>query len=293
MGSETSSSPSGKRNRDPEDEIYLDNFHAHKRFLSEIMASSLNGLTVGDSLSENLMESPLRSEGMCNPRDEVTSQYSPMSEDSDDSRYCDTPLISSPSQSDTLGNLTNLGSPHRYQKPLVGFSSTVPSNSHSSLGCCLTTVACCQPRRGPDSEGRFPSSPSDMYHSADLRRAALLRSVQMRTQPQSPPTFELPFGSGQDTMQNIETAEERPCSYVKPLVYEREYQNSARVPIMLLDECSSIGLSESESNQEKLVNFSMKSEESEEELFGGNQLGRTGIVSSRRRSLLAGNASRN
>lgn len=34
----------------------------------QIMASSLNGLTVGDSLSENLMESHGRSEGMFYPR---------------------------------------------------------------------------------------------------------------------------------------------------------------------------------------------------------------------------------
>ncbi|KAG5251883.1 protein TPRXL [Salix suchowensis] len=35
--------------------------NSHKRYLSEIMASSLNGLTVGDPLQENLMESPARS----------------------------------------------------------------------------------------------------------------------------------------------------------------------------------------------------------------------------------------
>ncbi|XP_077242827.1 uncharacterized protein LOC143883342 isoform X2 [Tasmannia lanceolata] len=216
------------------------------------MASSLNGLTVGDSLSENLMESPVRSEGMCNTRDEVSSQYSPMSEDSDDSRYCDTPPNTSPAQSDSLSNLTNSVSPHRHQKPVVGFSSTPPTNPNPSLGCSLPAVACCLPRqRGPDSEGRFPSSPSDICHSADLRRATLLRSVQMRTQSQSPPTFELPFVSGQETMQNIEEGEDQICSYVKPLVEDREYQNSARVPSMLLDECSSMGLSDSETNQEK------------------------------------------
>ncbi|PRQ21678.1 hypothetical protein RchiOBHm_Chr7g0241891 [Rosa chinensis] len=59
-----SASASGKRSRDPEDEVYLDNFHSHKRYLSEIMASSLNGLTVGDPLPDNLMESPARSETM-------------------------------------------------------------------------------------------------------------------------------------------------------------------------------------------------------------------------------------
>lgn len=60
MGSETGSSPSsapaiataaaassssatssptgtGKRNRDPEDEVYVDNLHSHKRYLSEVL----------------------------------------------------------------------------------------------------------------------------------------------------------------------------------------------------------------------------------------------------------------
>ena len=42
MGSESnspssSSSPSGKRSRDPEDEVYVDNLHSHKRYLSEVL----------------------------------------------------------------------------------------------------------------------------------------------------------------------------------------------------------------------------------------------------------------
>jgi hypothetical protein len=56
------SSPCGKRTRDPEDEVYLDNLRSQKRYLSEIMACSLNGLTVGDSLPVNMLESPARSE---------------------------------------------------------------------------------------------------------------------------------------------------------------------------------------------------------------------------------------
>lgn len=32
-------SPNGKRGRDPEDEVYLDNFHSHKRYLSEVCIS--------------------------------------------------------------------------------------------------------------------------------------------------------------------------------------------------------------------------------------------------------------
>lgn len=34
--SSTVASPSGKRSRDPEDEVYVDNLHSHKRYLSEV-----------------------------------------------------------------------------------------------------------------------------------------------------------------------------------------------------------------------------------------------------------------
>lgn len=34
--SSSTSSPCGKRARDPEDEVYLDNLHSHKRYLSEV-----------------------------------------------------------------------------------------------------------------------------------------------------------------------------------------------------------------------------------------------------------------
>ncbi|XP_058082636.1 uncharacterized protein LOC131230717 [Magnolia sinica] len=296
MGSEASSSPSGKRSRDPEDEIYLDNLHSHKRYLSEIMASSLNGLTVGDSMSENLMESPARSEGMnYYPRDEISSQYSPMSEDSDDSRYCDNPLNTSMAQPDSLSTFIGPVSPHRHQRLLAGYSSPPPTHSYPSFGCTPTSTACSQPRqRGSDSEGRFPSSPSDICHSADLRRAALLRSVQMRVQPHGPPAYELPYSSEQETMQNIDHAEDPPCPYVKPLVDERDYQSSRQVPSMLLDECSTMGLSESGARREKcyrMMNFNLKGEESGEDVFGGNGPGRMSLVSSRR-SVLRGSASK-
>lgn len=264
MSSETSSSPSGKRSRDPEDEVYIDNLHSHKRYLSEIMASSLNGLTVGESLSENLMESPARSEGTGYTRDEVSSQYSPMSEDSDDSRYYDTSLNASMAQHDSLFNLGSPVSPHRQQRPLVAFSSPPHTSSYSAT--------CSQPRqRSSDSEGRFPSSPSDICHSADLRRAALLRSVQMRAQPSGPPPFESPYNIAQESMHNIEESEDRPCSYMKPLAEEREFHNSARVPGML-EECPSMGLLESEHRYKKCYGVSsrMKDAESSEGVFEGN-----------------------
>lgn len=33
---------SGKRSRDPEDEVYVDNLNSHKRYLSEVIYSSFN-----------------------------------------------------------------------------------------------------------------------------------------------------------------------------------------------------------------------------------------------------------
>ncbi|OMO82061.1 hypothetical protein COLO4_23260 [Corchorus olitorius] len=249
--STSTSSPSGKRSRDPEDEVYIDNLHSHKRYLSEIMASSLNGLTVGDPLPDNLMESPARSEGMFFSRDEMAWQYSPMSEDSDDSRYCEMPMNTS--HSDSLP--TSPVSPYRSPRPLNGFSSTnstSPYPSHGNVGA----VTCSQPRqRGSDTEGRFPSSPSDICHSADLRRAALLRSVQMRTQPSGQSSFELPFGSSQENVPNIEV-EERSCSFMKSLDDDREYQ---------IEDCSSLGISEPDYSEEKsprVSNMNLKGNDS-------------------------------
>ncbi|KAM7501173.1 hypothetical protein LguiB_000077 [Lonicera macranthoides] len=208
-------SPGTKRSRDPEDEVYIDNLHSHKRYLSEIMASSLNGLTVEDPLPENLMYSPAR--------DDMNLQYSPMSEDSDDCRYYESPTYTCSSQPDSRP--TSPVSPYRYQRFPSVFSSSSPTTSFPFHGCSTPAATSSQPRqRGSDSEGRFPSSPSDICHSADLRRAALLRSVQMRTHPLGPTAFELSFSAGQEPGGHNMEAEERPCSYLKSLVDEREYQ---------------------------------------------------------------------
>ncbi|CAI9781075.1 unnamed protein product [Fraxinus pennsylvanica] len=188
----TMASPSGKRSRDPENDVYFDNLHSHKRYLSEIMASSLNGLTVGDSLSENLMDSPERDE-----------MYSPLYEDSDDSRYYETSTNTCSSQPESLP--TRPVSPYRCQKP--GFS----------LGPASTSYPSQQRQRGSDTEGHFPSSPSDICHSADLRRAALLRSVQMRAQPLGSSQYESPHETGHHM-----EVEEQPCSDTKAIIDERE-----------------------------------------------------------------------
>lgn len=212
------SSPSGKRVRDPEDEVYVDNLHSHKRYLSEIMASSLNGLTVGDPLSINLVDS--------SARDDISLQYSPMSEDSDDSRCCEISTNTCSSHSESIP--TSPVSPYRCQKPQTGFAPGPPSTSH---GCIVSSVASTQSRhRGSDNEGRFPSSPSDICHSADLRRAALLRSVQMRAHPLELSQFESPYSPGQESGNNMES-EEQTCSCAKAVLDENEHQIAKCSPL--------------------------------------------------------------
>ncbi|KAK6120151.1 hypothetical protein DH2020_046057 [Rehmannia glutinosa] len=245
----SSSSPAAsvKRGRDPEDEVYVDNLHSHKRYLSEIMASSLNGLTVGDPLSGNLMDSPVRSESMMpGLRDDISVQYSPMSEDSDDSRYYESSTNTCPSQPESAP--TSPVSPYRGQKPLSTYITASPATSYPSHGCNNSSAGSSQPRqRGSDTEGRFPSSPSDICHSADLRKAALLRSVQMRSQPLGSSQLELPLSLGQESGSSIE-AEERPCSYMKLDVDERGYQ---------IAECAPLSMSEREDGDKTCVPLTM------------------------------------
>lgn len=189
--SSTVASPTGKRSRDPEDEVYVDNLHSHKRYLSEIMASSLNGLSVVDPLPENLLDSPARSDSMFYLRDEVP--YSPMSEDLDECRYYE----SNASQPDSQP--TSPVSPYRFQRLASTFSP----------GPSAAVTASQARQRGSESEGRFPSSPSDICHSADLRRAALLRSVQMRTHPSQ---FDASFSPMQDIKSLVQEEIDTDCS---------------------------------------------------------------------------------
>lgn len=231
---------SGKRSRDPEDEVYVDNLNSHKRYLSEIMASSLNGLTVGDSLPDTLMDSPAR--------DDMPLQYSPMSEDSDECRYFESLVNTCSSQPDSVP--TSPVSPYRYQRFPGGFSSGVPTTSYPLHNCNLP-VTCPQPRqRGSDSEGRFPSSPSDICHSADLRRAALMRSVQIRTQSPGPSLLEMSFSPGQEPGHSIET-QERPCTYIKSLDEREDH---------IVEGCPTSAISELETREKpcRVLNMDLK-----------------------------------
>lgn len=132
-------------------------------------------------------------------------------------------------------------SPYRH-KSLSAFCYSPPHMTSQSSNSSFLPPS--QPRhnqRGSDAEGRFPSSPSDICHSADLRRAALLRSVQMRAHLPGPSPFDLAFASVQEPMQTVD--QDQPCSYIKPLADEPEdYQ---------IDGCSSTVVSELQYDQKK------------------------------------------
>ncbi|KAJ1283672.1 hypothetical protein BS78_03G146600 [Paspalum vaginatum] len=152
-----------------------------------MMASSMSGLSVGDSVADNIIGSPVRLENISCVRDEMITQYSPVSEESDDYRYYDTQLNTNGNQTDILGSPSTspVSSPHRFQKLQTWFSSAsplpLPSYSLSAAVCSPAHRGC-----GTEHEGRIPLSPSDMCHGGDLRRTALLRSVQMRVQSPHP-----------------------------------------------------------------------------------------------------------
>ncbi|CAG7881785.1 unnamed protein product [Brassica rapa] len=83
-------------------------------------------------------------------------------------KFCEDPITrTSSSQPDSRP--TSPVSPYRYQRPLTSTTSHHSSNSHTLPASMSTTSTTPQP--------------SDICHSSDLTRTALLRSVQMRTQP--------------------------------------------------------------------------------------------------------------
>ncbi|KAF8661688.1 hypothetical protein HU200_056635 [Digitaria exilis] len=161
------------------------------------MASSMNGLSVGDSVADNIMVSPVRLENASCFRDEIGTRCSPMSEESDDYRYYDTQANTNGSQTDVTSSPSNspISSPHRFLKPHTLFSSV---NPYPLTSCSLSAVACHLARRGSEHEGPIPSSPNDMCHGGDLRRSALLRSVQMRVQGPHPCDLLSSSEQGQD-----------------------------------------------------------------------------------------------
>ncbi|KAG0589336.1 hypothetical protein KC19_1G014000 [Ceratodon purpureus] len=117
-----------------------------------------------------------------------------MSDDSDESvgfrmgRASENPVFLPVSTLESVSvTPTSPVSPRRkeYFPPYIpNYSSTLSSRQQTPppytpslpLPCAQTRV------KGTDADGRLPPSPSDPCQSADLRRAALLRSLQMRSQ---------------------------------------------------------------------------------------------------------------
>ncbi|KAK9161708.1 hypothetical protein Syun_008049 [Stephania yunnanensis] len=247
------------------------------------MASSLNGLNFGESLVEHLMESPARFEGMCNSsfRDDLSFQYSPMSEDFDDARYAESPFNSITAQADSMP--TSPVSPNRNQRPL-----SAPTTSHSSLGCNLAAVSCSPSRqRNSDSEGRLPSSPSDICYPADLRRAALMRALQMRSQPQAVETSSC---LGREPPQDIEP-EEHTYSCLESLDDERDYQSPPQETNPLLEQCPSTIMPERELNRRsscRALDMNEKDEASGEGVLYERNGDEKNVLVYSRKSLLGG-----
>lgn len=128
-------------------------------------------------------------------RDDLSTLDSPMSDDSDESvgfrmgRASEAPSSFIPVSTPESVSVTPTSpvSPRRkdHFPPIPSYSSTLSSRQQQTppRSSPSLPLPCSQPRaKGSDPEGRLPPSPSDPCQSADLRRAALLRSLQMRSQ---------------------------------------------------------------------------------------------------------------
>ncbi|CAM6051750.1 unnamed protein product [Sphagnum compactum] len=208
-----------------EDEAFLDNFHTHKRYLTEVMASSLNGLKVGEATSNNnnnphsspplldaamnVMTSPAHTETAALSRDDTSTLDSPMSDDSDESvgyrmgRVSEVSPFMPISSTKTVSTSTAAVSPvlpRRNSTSISGYLMGVASQQQTPPPYTPSLPFPCSQPRVKDAEGRLPPSPSDPCQSADLRRAALMRSLQMRSQsPIKPVTTTTAIASQTDS----------------------------------------------------------------------------------------------
>ncbi|XP_024393313.1 uncharacterized protein [Physcomitrium patens] len=208
MGRDSGSLIGGKRSRPADDEAYFDNFHNHKRYLTEVMASSLNGLRVGESTSQSQRSSPPLIDNMVSPAhtetaglsrsassfptshgDDLSTLDSPMSDDSDESvgfrmgRASEIPVSTLESVSVTPTSPVSPRRKEHFPPYIPNYSSTLSSRQQTPPPYTPSLpLPCSQARAKGTDEGRLPPSPNDPCQSADLRRAALLRSLQMRSQ---------------------------------------------------------------------------------------------------------------
>lgn len=220
MGWESKPMVGGKRRRPAvDDEVYLDNFHTHKRYLSEVMASSLNGLRMGESAAitttrpassmSDPMASPAPTDTGCLSRsassfpslgDDLSTLDSPMSEDSDESvGYRMVRAAEMMQMQQALGvespaspaPACPTSPPRRAQRVPYAISHNLPAAGSSTWSPMRSPyvsshpLPCSRPRPS-EPEGRLPPSPSDACQSADLRKAALLRALQRAQSPSRP-----------------------------------------------------------------------------------------------------------
>lgn len=233
----------GKRTRAAaDDEAFLDNFHTHKRYLTEVMASSLNGLKVGEATSDNnnnprsspplldaamnVMMSPAHTETAALSRsassfptshgDDTSTLDSPMSDDSDESvgyrmgRVSEVSPFMPISNTKTVSTSTAAVSPvlpRRNTTSISGYLMGVASQQQTPPPYTPSLPFPCSQPRVKDSEGRLPPSPSDPCQSADLRRAALMRSLQMRSQSPIKPVTTTPAIASQTDSEKAASAQ--------------------------------------------------------------------------------------
>ncbi|CAM6098807.1 unnamed protein product [Calypogeia fissa] len=207
-----------KRRRGAEDEVYFDNYHNHKRYLTEVMASSMNGLSVSDAAANNKrptsplvdpMLSPAATETLCtlsrsassfpSQGDETSTLDSFMSEESDESvgyrfsRGSEAPQYTAPVSTELASGhapSASSPSPRRFQRLQCHGSGQVLPGSVAWMSTTRIPMTPYTPSwsRFPDSDGRLPPSPNDPSNAPDLRRATLLRNLSMRAQVPTQPT---------------------------------------------------------------------------------------------------------
>lgn len=254
MGRDSGSLIGGKRSRPADDEAYFDNFHNHKRYLTEVMASSLNGLRVGESTSHSQRSSPPLIDNMVSPAhtetaglsrsassfptshgDDLSTLDSPMSDDSDESvgfrmgRASENPTFLPVSTLESVSvTPTSPVSPRRkehFPPYIPSYSSALSSRQQTPPPYTPSLPLPCSQNRmkGADGEGRLPPSPTtDPCQSADLRRAALLRSLQMRSQsPIRPASSTVAPEKGAEKVEGLEEGGDQ--SSPSPSVYPSEH----------------------------------------------------------------------
>jgi hypothetical protein len=199
-------------------------------------------------------------------RDDTSTLDSPMSDDSDESVGYRMGRVSEVSPFMPISNTKTVSTstapvspvlPRRNTTSISGYLMGVASQQQTPPPYTPSLPFPCSQPRVKDSEGRLPPSPSDPCQSADLRRAALMRSLQMRSQSPIKPATTTPAIASQTDSEKAASAQvleggaqlpeqtgcnsevlERTGSSLFPSVTTRA---STRVRSLLLDEPNVVG----------------------------------------------------